>query len=551
MTHATVTLTGTYQRPDGSPDKGTVLIVPSTLPIIDAGTKVIIISAPLSVTLDSTGSFSVSLPATDDIRLNPTGFGYTITANLKHATLAPVSTLLPASPSTVDMSAVTSVDPSTFAPTATYLARSANLADVANVATARANLGLSSALVEGGYKVALLGASITANNGDSSLVNNPVGGASSHGPSTVGIVTWANMVLRQPLDLAINVSQGGLTSSQILGNVNAALAVNPNYVIGHDWWINDILGSVSIVTSQANTLAIIAACNVAGATVIMTDYLPLASYTTGAMIAQHFAMMDWARSIQNRGFMFVPICDDIVDTATGYPLTNYTYDGAHPSPLGAHALGLRLAEQIGHLFRGANVRQPVATSVDAGSGFKGNPKELVANPMPYGTLGAGTAAFYALSGTGTPVGSIVAATDHPNLLWQRCTFTTDGYILVSIGVNTGSGLTYGTLTLTPNVTKMRSQFEWRMPNVSQPGKIVSVNGWQSYTPASESNYCLQDTSSAAADQGLVPDDNLIYTAMSRERLLPAGSTATAYQLVFYGQAGAVIDFRRASLVATN
>jgi hypothetical protein len=101
--------------------------------------------------------------------LNPTGFGYTITANLKHATLAPVSTLLPASPSTVDMSAVTSVDPSTFAPTATYLARSANLADVANVATARANLGLSSALVEGGYKVALLGASITANNGDSSL----------------------------------------------------------------------------------------------------------------------------------------------------------------------------------------------------------------------------------------------------------------------------------------------------------------------------------------------------------------------------------------------
>jgi hypothetical protein len=124
--YETVTLTGTYQLPNGTPAKGTVEIIPSERLIVD-DTGDVILSGRVKVQLDETGSFSVDLPATDDPGLNPTGFGYTLVAKLHHAHLAAVSFSLPAAVSPVDVTDVTTVDPSTFEPTATY----ATAADVA------------------------------------------------------------------------------------------------------------------------------------------------------------------------------------------------------------------------------------------------------------------------------------------------------------------------------------------------------------------------------------------------------------------------------------
>lgn len=140
MSYATVTLTGSYKKPDGTAETGVVKIVPSTSPIIDAGGNVVLAGA---VTVQLTaGAFSVSLPATDDTNLNPSGFGYTVTAHLGGSTVGPTSFALPASPSTVDMADVTSVDPSTFTPGATYLAAGNNLGDLTDPAAARGNLGV-------------------------------------------------------------------------------------------------------------------------------------------------------------------------------------------------------------------------------------------------------------------------------------------------------------------------------------------------------------------------------------------------------------------------
>ena len=120
MPYATTTLTGTYQLFDGSPASGVVEIIPSERVVKDT-TGDVILSGRVKVTLDDTGSFSVDLPATDDVTLNPTGFGYTVAAKLRHAHLPAVSFSLPAGPA-VDIENVTAVDPSTFNPQATYIA---------------------------------------------------------------------------------------------------------------------------------------------------------------------------------------------------------------------------------------------------------------------------------------------------------------------------------------------------------------------------------------------------------------------------------------------
>lgn len=123
-----VTLTGTYHLPDGSPASGHVEIIPSERLIVDDAGDVIL-SGRVKVKLDTAGHFGVDLPATDDPTLNPTGFGYTAAARLHHAHLPAVSFQLPAAVGTVDVTDVTVVDPSTFTPGVTYVSDD-ELADV-------------------------------------------------------------------------------------------------------------------------------------------------------------------------------------------------------------------------------------------------------------------------------------------------------------------------------------------------------------------------------------------------------------------------------------
>lgn len=110
---ATGTLTGTYHHPDGTPRSGTVYIEPSVAPIRDA-TGNVVIAGKVHVDLDSAGSFSVALAATDDTSLDPSGCTFIV----RLRGLPPVSGVRILSGQTVDMADITPVDPEapTYAP---------------------------------------------------------------------------------------------------------------------------------------------------------------------------------------------------------------------------------------------------------------------------------------------------------------------------------------------------------------------------------------------------------------------------------------------------
>ncbi|MFJ9816152.1 collagen-like protein [Streptomyces sp. NPDC101151] len=106
----TVTVTGRYLTPDGTPLSGNVTFrAPAVLTFSSAD---VILGGPVTIALDATGAVSVTLPATDAPGMNPTGWAYVVTEQL--AGVAPgrsYSVLLPAEHRTADLADLAPTDP--------------------------------------------------------------------------------------------------------------------------------------------------------------------------------------------------------------------------------------------------------------------------------------------------------------------------------------------------------------------------------------------------------------------------------------------------------
>lgn len=134
------TLTGTYPRYDGTAARGRVILeavdASTGKPvrvIVDATGNKVYSGPSVDVPLDDAGHFTISLPASDDPDLNPTGFAWRVRAQLHHAHLDPVTlTLLDGE--TLDVADATDPDP--VAPT--YAERVSEATEAAAEATAAA-----------------------------------------------------------------------------------------------------------------------------------------------------------------------------------------------------------------------------------------------------------------------------------------------------------------------------------------------------------------------------------------------------------------------------
>ena len=79
-----ITVHGVYQDSNGNPSAGSITFAPPPQ-LVDAGSSVIY-GRPVSVNLDATGAFSVSLVCTDNPELVPVGWYYTVTERIGGAT---------------------------------------------------------------------------------------------------------------------------------------------------------------------------------------------------------------------------------------------------------------------------------------------------------------------------------------------------------------------------------------------------------------------------------------------------------------------------------
>ncbi|WP_186783720.1 hypothetical protein [Streptomyces sp. CBG33] len=107
---ATVTLTGRYIRPDGTPLKGTVTFTtPALLTLSGADT---ISAGSATVALDAEGMFSVLLVATDNANTQPVEWAYQVTERFQDVTGRTYSIMLPSTTPTVDIADIAPADPS-------------------------------------------------------------------------------------------------------------------------------------------------------------------------------------------------------------------------------------------------------------------------------------------------------------------------------------------------------------------------------------------------------------------------------------------------------
>lgn len=92
---------GPFLTLDGNPASGTI-----TFELVSAvrvvGDPTVIVASRYVATLDSTGEFSIELPATDDPDLEPVPFAYRVTENLTCPSGAPFYIVLPMSNPTVE-----------------------------------------------------------------------------------------------------------------------------------------------------------------------------------------------------------------------------------------------------------------------------------------------------------------------------------------------------------------------------------------------------------------------------------------------------------------
>jgi hypothetical protein len=107
----TVEVTGTYLSPEGSQATGQVSFdIPS--PLTDADGKVILVPLTIRRQLDGDGSFSATLPVTDDDSLTPLNWYYTITERIDRWQSRTWSFQLPASAGpSVDVAELTPITP--------------------------------------------------------------------------------------------------------------------------------------------------------------------------------------------------------------------------------------------------------------------------------------------------------------------------------------------------------------------------------------------------------------------------------------------------------
>jgi hypothetical protein len=120
---STVTVTGTYVSLIGNPISGSLTFQPVTI-LKETNANVIIMPSYITKTLDANGSFTVTLPCTDDTDVTPEPFVYTVVENFTNGRTFKMALPLSLVGTTVNLAdvlpSVTSFDATNYTTTDNY-----------------------------------------------------------------------------------------------------------------------------------------------------------------------------------------------------------------------------------------------------------------------------------------------------------------------------------------------------------------------------------------------------------------------------------------------
>lgn len=107
----TVTLIGQYLEPDilGTPMQGSLVFTPS-VSLVTFPDQNVLITGALTVNLDTTGAFSITMIATDTANANPSGWSYTVTEKIVGVKNRVYNIFLPYTTETINLADITPTD---------------------------------------------------------------------------------------------------------------------------------------------------------------------------------------------------------------------------------------------------------------------------------------------------------------------------------------------------------------------------------------------------------------------------------------------------------
>ena len=304
-------------------------------------------------------------------------------------------------------------------------------ADVADFATSAQGAKADTAVQPTPATIALIGTSITRQNGTVSTVPGGLGhlGYQVIDPySSVNLLEpsgywhWAAIMSGQRLTLVANKGIGGNTTTQMLARFDAdilGLTPRPGWLLIEPG-PNDAAALVTAATTIANVTEMITRARNAGMRVILATVTISASW--GAVSKAERSQVDnWIKQSAPAlfpGLVVVDWATPLVDETGAALPAAFVLEGdnrVHPNPYGAAIMGGVLARAINEVVPAAD---RLATD-------PADPQNLVLNPF---NSGAGTVATNAAltpigGGSITGTSSLVARTDGIPGKWQRVTLT--------------------------------------------------------------------------------------------------------------------------------
>lgn len=280
--------------------------------------------------------------------------------------------------------------------------------------------------------VALLGDSITDNNGTASLVWN-----------NIGFWTVANVMLRHRFTLTLVEGHAGARADQIIPYVPNIIAAQPGYccVLAGT---NDVGQSYTAVQITDSLRTMYQMLNAAGIVVVALT-IPARGESAGVSLSSAkktvlATVNDWIRRYcaAKPGMILADLWKTpATDQYSGDPTTGYFVDHVHPNALGAGALGKAVHDALNPI----NPAQDIL-SYTGGTATNGDPANRFYNPMFKDTTGTKTggctgsvADGWTLNGTSAVVGSKVVRTDGGE--WQQVVVTagaTDFTLSQAVGI---------------------------------------------------------------------------------------------------------------------